>query len=175
MKASVVRASLLSNRAVAEATWGSGDAHVQPTATRRPRPQAVGARGAPHLPFGFASKPSLSAPCARGLLSVFWERGSLDLPACGPRRGPVRPIFTNKHSRPSRGAKPRRADDRKLPLRQPYQAGSRGGRDIKAGIPREDPVTQAMTTTPGGCQAGALRESWTKGPQASGLLLIGPD
>ena len=32
MKASAVRASLLSNRAVAEAAWGSRDAHVQSTA-----------------------------------------------------------------------------------------------------------------------------------------------
>ena len=35
-----------------------------------------------------------------GLLSAFWERGSSDLPACGPRRGyasrPVRPIFINE-------------------------------------------------------------------------------
>ena len=35
-----------------------------------------------------------------GTLPVFWERGSPDLPACGPRRGcasrPVRPIFINK-------------------------------------------------------------------------------
>ena len=64
---------------------------------RRPRPQAVGARGAPHLPFGFATKPSPSASWARGLLSVFWERGSPDLPACGlwcgSSGGPVRPIF----------------------------------------------------------------------------------
>ena len=33
-------------------------------------------------------------------MSAFWERGSPDLPACGPRRGsargPVRPIFINK-------------------------------------------------------------------------------
>ena len=75
---------------------------------RRPRPinrhasthRLLGARGAPHLTFGFASKPSPSAPWARGLLSAFWERGSPDLPACGPRRGyasgPVRPIFINK-------------------------------------------------------------------------------
>ena len=33
---------------------GSGDSHVPSIATRRPRPQAVRARGAPHLPFGFA-------------------------------------------------------------------------------------------------------------------------
>ena len=42
------------------------------------------------------------------------------LPACGPRRGstsgPVRPIFTSKHSRPSRGAKPHEADDTKTSL-----------------------------------------------------------
>ena len=44
--------------------------------------------------------PSPSAPWARGLLSAFWERGSPDLPACGPRRGyasgPVRSFFINK-------------------------------------------------------------------------------
>ena len=83
-----------------KAAWGSGDAHVQSTATRQPRLQAFGARGAPRLIFGFASKPSPSAPWARGLLSAFWERGSPDLPACGPRRGcasrPVQPIFINK-------------------------------------------------------------------------------
>ena len=37
------------------------------------------------------------------------------MPAYGPRRGsasgPVWPIFINKHSRPSRGAKPREAND----------------------------------------------------------------
>ena len=100
MKASAVCASLLSSLAVAEAAWGSGDTHVQSTAARRPRPQAFGACGTPYLTFGFASKPSPNAPWARGLLSVFWERGSPDLPACGPRCGyasrPVRPIFINE-------------------------------------------------------------------------------
>ena len=80
--------------------WGSGGTHVQSTATRRPRLQDFGAHDALPLTFGFASKPSPSAPWARGLLSAFWERGSPDLPACGPRRGyasrPVRPIFINK-------------------------------------------------------------------------------
>ena len=107
------------SRAVAEAAWGSGDAHVQSTAMRQPRPQAFGARGAPNLTLGFAAKPSPSAPWARGLLSAFWVRGSPDLPACGPRRGstsgPVRPIFVNQHSRPSRGAKPREKDECKTP------------------------------------------------------------
>ena len=36
-------------------------------------------------------------------MSAFWERGSPDLPACGPRRGcasrPVRPTFINKASK----------------------------------------------------------------------------
>ena len=98
---------------------GCEDAHVQSTATRRPRPQAVRARDASHLPFRFSTKPSPGAPWARGLLSVLWERGYPDLPACGLRRGsrsgPVRPVFISKRSRPSRGAKPRGADDAELP------------------------------------------------------------
>ena len=85
------------------------------------------------------------------------------MPACGLRRGsgggPVRPIFISPSSRPSRGAKPRGADDRELPQGRPHQAGSRGGGEIKAGVPREEPVTQAMTIETrralGGCQAGA--------------------
>ena len=72
-----------------------------------------------------------------GLLSVFWERGSPDLPTCGLRRGsrggPAWPIFINTSSTPSRGAKPRGADDRRLPQARPRQAGSRGGGEIKAG------------------------------------------
>ena len=67
-------------------------------------------------------------------LSVFWERGSPDLPARGPRRGcasrPVRPIFINKafktlaRGQASRGAKPREADDARPPQERPRQAGS---------------------------------------------------
>ena len=93
-------------------------------------------------------------------LSVFWERGSLDLPTCGLQRGSssgsVRPIFISSSSRPSRGAKPRSADDRKLPQERPHQAGSRGGGVINARVPREDPMMQAMTIkarrAPGGCR-----------------------
>ena len=89
------------------------------------------------MPLRFSAKPSPGAPWARGLLSVFWERGYPDLPACGLQRGsrsgPVRPIFVNTSSRPSRGAKPRGVDDRKLPQARPRQAGSRGGGEIKAG------------------------------------------
>ena len=116
-------------RAVAEAPCGSGDAHVQSTATRLPRPQAVRARGASLLPFRLPARPSPDAPWEWGLMSVFWERGSPDLPACGLRRGskggPARPIFSNTNPRTSRGAKPHEADDAKLPqARVPARAAS---------------------------------------------------
>ena len=116
---------------------GSAYTHVQSTAMRRPRPQAVRARGASCLPLRFSAKPSPRAPWAQGLLSAFWERGSPDLPAYGLRRGssggPVRPSFISSSSRPSQGVKPCGADDRRLPQEQPHQAGSRGGGEIKAG------------------------------------------
>ena len=54
---------------------------------RRPRLQAVRARGASLLSFCLPARPSPGAPCARGLLSAFWEWGSPDLPACSLRRG----------------------------------------------------------------------------------------
>ena len=83
--------------------------------------------------FGSGAK----APVVRSGLSAFWERGSPDLPACGlwrgSRSGPVRPIFIDTCSRPSRGSKPRGADNTELPQARPHQAGSRGGGEIKAG------------------------------------------
>ena len=58
-------------------------------------------------------------PWARGLPSAFWIWGYLDLPAYGPPRGfvngLVRPSFSVKNSRPSRGAKPREVGDAKTP------------------------------------------------------------
>ena len=63
---------------------------------RRPRPinrhaapKAAGCwgPGASHLPLRFSAKPSPGAPWAQGLLSVFLEWGSPDLPACGLPRG----------------------------------------------------------------------------------------
>ena len=59
--------------------------------------------------------------------------------------GPYDPSSPTRHSRPSRGAKPREADDRKLPQMRPHDAGSRGGGGIKARVPREDPMMQYMT------------------------------
>ena len=65
------------------------------------------------------------------------------MPACGPRRGstsgPVRPIFIIKHSRPSRGAKPREADDTRAPQERPHQAASR-----EAEISRRDKPHEAL-------------------------------
>ena len=58
------------------------------------------------------------------------------MPACGLLRGssngPVRPVFINSSSRPSRGAKPRGADDTRPPQGRPHQASSRGSGEIKA-------------------------------------------
>ena len=52
-------------------------------------------------------------------VSVSWIRGYPALPACGPPRGfidgLVRPSFNTNTTRPSRGAKPREADDAKTP------------------------------------------------------------
>src|SRR4051812_7549878 len=56
------------------------------------------------------------------------------LPAACLKGGPARPIFINTDPRPSRGAKPRRADDTELPQARPHQDGSRGGGEIKAGF-----------------------------------------
>ena len=56
----------LSIRAVTKVSWGSQDAHVQSTATQRPRPQADGSRGASHLPLRLSAQPSPGAPWARG-------------------------------------------------------------------------------------------------------------
>ena len=91
------------------------------------------------------------------------------MPACGLRRGssagPVQPIFIKANSRPSRGAKPRGADDARLPWERPRQAGSRGGREIKARVPREVPVMQAVTikTRRAPAYAVSLFPLWCKG------------
>lgn len=130
----------LSSQTVAKAAWGSEDAHIPSITTCRPRPQAVRAHGAPHLPFGFASKPSPNTPWARGLLLVFWEWGYPDLPACGPWRGSidglVRPSFDIDNSRPSRGGR-----HQDLHEEQPPQVGSRGAEISMQVSPREAKMT----------------------------------
>ena len=139
----------LSSRAVAEGSWGSACAHDQTIATRHPRPQAVGARGASHFPLRFSAKPSPSAPWARGLLSAFWEQGSPDLPACGLRRGssggPVQPIFisarlkTLVRGQASRGGRHETSSGTALPGRLTRRRRDQGR------VPCEVLVTQAMT------------------------------
>ena len=88
------------------------------------------------MPFRLPARPSPGAPWARGLLSAFWERGSPDLPACGLRRGstggPVRPVYINQHSRPSRGAKPRGRTMQGLLRSGLTRQAREGGGEIKA-------------------------------------------
>ena len=59
-----------------------------------------------------------------GILGTGVPRLACMWPAAWLKGGPTRPIFINTGSRPSRGAKPRGADDRKLPQERPHQAGS---------------------------------------------------
>ena len=80
-----------------------------------------------------------------------WEWGCPDLPACGPWRGsingPVWPSFGSNYSRPSRGAKPREADDTKTSNGiGPPRAGSQGAEISMQGRPHEVRLTGAMTT-----------------------------
>ena len=62
----------------------------------------------------------------QGKLSAFWERGSPDLPTCGVAQVVAQygPSSSAQDSRPSRGAKPREADNAR-PLRErPHLVGS---------------------------------------------------
>ena len=68
-----------------------------------------------------------------GVLETGVPRLACLRPAAWLKGGPARPIFTNTDSRPSRGAKPRGADDTELPQARPRQAGSRGGGENKEG------------------------------------------
>ena len=140
----------LSTRAVAEASWGSGAAHVQSTATRHPRPQAVRARGASHLPFRLPARPSPGAPWARGLLSAFWERGSPDLPSCGLRRGskggPARPIFMNTRLKTLARGQASRGKRYGASSGTASSGWLTRRRRVQGGVPREVPMTQAMPT-----------------------------
>ena len=48
------------------------------------------------------------------------------------RSGPVRPVFVNQHSRPSRGAKPHGVDDARPLQEWPHHVGSQRCGEIKA-------------------------------------------
>ena len=76
------------------------------------------------------------------------------LPAAWLKGGPAQPIFIDTTPRPSRGAKPRGAEDTELPRARPHQAGSRGGGEIKAGYLTRCPWRKPWQPRgPGGRQA----------------------
>ena len=53
------------------------------------------------------------------------------------RAGPYGPSSPTRYSRPSRGAKPREADDARPPQERPRQAGSRGAERSRQGTSRD--------------------------------------
>src|SRR4051812_21187245 len=81
--------------------------------------------------------PQTCLPTACGVAQMGAQRGSSSL---------------TQGSRPSRGAKPREADDMALPQARPPQAGSPGGGEIKAGTSRG---AHDASHDDQGCQAGA--------------------
>ena len=97
------------------------------------------------------------------VMSEFWDPGYPDLPTCGPQRGSVgvqvQPIFSTNNTRPSRGAKPREADDAKT---------FGGGRLLRLApverrflckpSPHEVRMTQPMATKARQAQAGAVQQ-----------------
>ena len=70
-------------------------------------------------------------------MSAFWERGSPDLPACGPRRGcasrPVWPIFISKALKTLARGQASRGGRRKTSSGEAPLGGLTRSRDIKAG------------------------------------------
>ena len=79
----------------------------------------------------------LLGPLAKGPLSAFWERGSPDLPACGLRRGSkggpsTAHLHQHKPKTLMRG-QASRGGRRGASSGTASSAGSRGGREIKAG------------------------------------------
>ena len=101
------------------------------------------------MALGFASKPSTSAPWARGLLSVFWERGPQTcLPAA---HGVAPPTALYSPSSLANTQDPREGPSL---ARRTTQGLLGGGLTRKAreeaersrqGVPHEVPMTQAMT------------------------------
>ena len=100
-----------------------------------------------------------------GVLGTGVPRLACLWPAAWLKRGPSMAHLHQLKLKTLARAKPRGANDMKLPQRQPHQAGSRGGREIKAGVPREEPVTQAMTieTRRAPACAVSLFPLWCKG------------
>src|SRR4051812_17701361 len=83
-------------------------------------------------------------------LSAFWERGSPDLPACGLRRGsnggPARPIFINTRRKTLTRGQASRGGRHDASSRAASSGWLTRRRRDQGGVPREVPMTQAMTT-----------------------------
>ena len=117
MKARTARASLFSDQAFAEAVWGR---------QRRPRPvdhhtstEAAGFWGPrcskldPWLHRKVKPTRTLGPRATVSVLGTGVPILACLWPAAWRSQQAVRPIFSTNHSRPSRGAKPREADDTK--------------------------------------------------------------
>src|SRR4051812_7338553 len=118
------------------------------TATRRPRPQAVRARGASPLPFRLSARPSPCVPWARGLLSTFWERGSPELTACGLWRGsnggPAWPIFISTRLKTLASGQASRGGRHGASSSTASLGWIARRRRDQGGVPHEVPMTQAI-------------------------------
>ena len=75
------------------------------------------------------SERALGPGATVGILGMGVPRLACLRPAAWLSSVPVRPVFINPSSRPSRGAKPRGAGNARPPRGQPHQAGSRGAHD----------------------------------------------
>ena len=83
---------------------GCGEAHVQSTAMRRPRPQAVRAHDASHFPFRISAWPSpgaLGSGATVGILGTGVPRLACLRPVAWLKGRPAWPIFISTSSRPS--------------------------------------------------------------------------
>src|SRR3954470_19973035 len=82
-------------------------------------------------------------------LSAFWERGSLDLPACGLRRGsngaPARPIFLNTRLKTLARGQASRGGRHGASSGTASSGWLARRRRDQSRVPHEVPMTQAMT------------------------------
>ena len=94
------------------------------------------------MPLRFSAKPSPSWPWALGYYRCSGNGGPQTcLPtACDAAQGAAQ----HGPSSSARAQDPCGVDNRELPQARPRQAGLQGGGEIKAGVPREVPVTQAI-------------------------------
>src|SRR3954471_18728769 len=79
-----------------------------------------------------------------GVLGTEVPRHACMQPTAWLSSRPYGPSSSTRHPRPSRGSKPREADDARPPLEWPSQVGSRGAEISRWGKPHEALVTCAM-------------------------------